>query len=560
MATVVHSVTSWEIGQTSLKFGSFVVPCLGVYVTCNNNTWNANDSGTLRLTSAQAQAIGAAFRASNIVAACALSCTPHALWGGTLTTETITGNNGLSVVFSDFNLNSNTQIIKFDLKQNSSFIAKFPSYATMETNGKLAYSVTPIFIDKATNRVIAGSAFNTTCIYSYPIGTPENTNVCDNKIPCVVGGTLSVGTNSGTYLVNQDVITGGKLLGEEIDPTPIPASTDPYEPGGNSDDDPTGGGGNFDGTSTPISIPGLPSLSAVDSGFITLFNPSVAELVSLCSYMWSSAFDINTFIRIFADPMDCILGLSIVPVAVPNGGSKVVKVGNIETTVSMTVAATQYVIVNCGSISVNEFWGAYLDYDPYTKAEIYLPYIGTHAISVDDIMGKTVEVEYHVDILSGACTAFVKCGDSVLYTFIGQCSSSIPITGNDWTNVINGVLTIAGSVGSMIATGGASAPLVIPSLSSTAVNGLKPNIEKSGSMSGTGGMLAIQKPYLILTRPKQALPKYQNQFMGYPSFITRKLSNVSGYTEIESVHLENISATEQELSEIENLLKGGVIL
>ena len=332
---------------------------------------------------------------------------------------------------------------------------------------------------------------------------------------------------------------------------------DPYDPGGGSG---TGGGtGDFDGTGDDIDIPGLPTLSATDTGFITLFNPSTGQLQSLANYMWSSGFDLDTFKKLFADPMDCILGLSIVPVAVPNGGSKAVSVGNISTGVTMTVAASQYVEVDCGTLNVNEFWGAYLDYDPYTKAEIYLPYIGTHPLAVDDIMGKAVHVVYHIDILSGACTAFVKCGGSVLYEFIGQCSSSIPITGNDWTNVINGVISIAGAIGSMVATGGASAPMAAGMIAATATNSMKPNVEKSGSMSGTGGMLAVQVPYLILTRPRQALPSGQNSFMGYPSFITESLGSLHGYTEIESVHLDGVPATEQEISEIESLLKTGVI-
>lgn len=337
-----------------------------------------------------------------------------------------------------------------------------------------------------------------------------------------------------------------------------PEITDPYNPGGSSG---TGGGtGNFDGTSDVVDFPSLPTVSTADTGFITLFNPSLDELRSLSNYMWSSGFDIDTLKKLFANPMDAILGLSIVPVAVPNGGSDVVTVGNISTGVKMTKAGSQYVEVDCGTLNVNEFWGGYLDYDPYTKAELYLPYCGTHPLSVDDIMGKAVHVKYHVDVLSGACCAYVKCGGSVLYTFIGQCSSSIPISGNDWTNVINGVLSAAVSIGSMVATGGASAPMAVSSLASTAVNSMKPTVEKSGAMGGTGGMLAIQTPYMILTRPNQALPTNQNKFTGYPAFITENLSDITGYTEIDSVHLENIPATEQELSEIESLLKGGVIL
>ena len=367
--------------------------------------------------------------------------------------------------------------------------------------------------------------------------------------------------NNPAYSIYGGSTSNWNLIKEilELNPyTPEPENTDPYNPGGSSGSG--GGTGSFDGASDNIDIPGLPTLSATSTSFITLFNPSITQLNELSNFMWSSGFDIETFKKLFANPMDCILGLSIVPVAVPNGETSIISVGNISTGVSMTKAASQYVTVDCGTLNVNEYWGAYLDYDPYTKAEIYLPYIGTHALSVDDIMGKSIHVVYHVDILSGACAAYVKCGGSVLYTFIGQCSSSIPISGNDWTNVINGVLSIAGAVGSMVATGGASAPMAAGMIASTAVNGLKPNVEKSGSMSGTGGMLGIQTPYLILTRPRQALPARQNTFTGYPSFITSKLGSLSGYTEIEEIHLENIPGTEQEISEIENLLKGGVII
>lgn len=344
----------------------------------------------------------------------------------------------------------------------------------------------------------------------------------------------------------------GSLTPEDIDPT----ITDPFNPGGSSG---TGGGvGDFDGTSDPIDFPALPTLSSADTGFITLFNPTLDEMKNLANYMWSDLFDIATWKKLFADPMDAILGLSIVPVAVPDGGQKVVTVGNVSTGISMNIAKSQFVEVDCGTLNVNEYWGAYLDYSPYTEAELYLPYIGTHALKTDDIMGKSIHVKYHIDILSGACCAYVKCGDSILYEFVGQGSCSIPITGNDWTNVINGALTIGASVGTMMAIGGASAPM-ISSAASAAVNSLKPTVERSGSVSGMGGILGIQNPYLILTRPRQALPKNQNLYMGYPSFITSKLGDLSGYTEVEAVHLENIPATEAEISEIENILKDGVI-
>lgn len=362
------------------------------------------------------------------------------------------------------------------------------------------------------------------------------------------------------------VNSAGPELFESIwkDLKPFTPSTDPYDKGGSSESG--GGTGTFGGGSTifggntdSIDIPDLPSLSAVDTGFITLFNPTLSQLNSLASYMWSDVFSLDTFKKLYSDPMDCILGLSIVPVQPTSGDTGPVKIGNISTDVMMNKASSQYVSVDCGTVEVKEYWGGYLDYSPYTKCEIYLPYVGVHEISVDDIMNKSVHIVYHVDILSGACNAYVKCGDSVLYTFIGQCSSSIPISGNDWTNTINGVLSIAGNIGSLVASGGASAPTELPSMAQNAINALKPNVEKSGAMSGTGGMLGIQKPYIILTRPNQALPENQNKYTGYPSFITMNLGECSGYTEIETIRLENMTCTDDELTEIETLLKQGVV-
>ena len=356
----------------------------------------------------------------------------------------------------------------------------------------------------------------------------------------------------------DDVITYAPFDFSLISGAVIPPSTDPYNPGGESD---TGGGeGTFDGTSVDIDFATLPTLSAVDTGFITLYNPSLTQLQSLASYMWSGLFDINTFKKLFADPMQAILGLSIVPGPVPSGAAQNVKIGNIDSGVQMTKAATQYIDIDCGTLNVEEFWGAYLDYEPYTKAEIFLPFIGVHQIAIDDIMNKAVHIKYHIDLLSGGCACEIKCGGSVLYTFIGSCAVSIPITGNDWTNVINGVISIAGSIGSMVASGGASAPSSIASIASSVVNNLKPSIEKSGSIAGAGGLLAGKVPVLILTRPRQALPGGQNTFTGYPAFITRSLGALSGYTEVHSIRLSGIDGTESEIDEIEELLKGGVIL
>lgn len=386
--------------------------------------------------------------------------------------------------------------------------------------------------------------------YRYVITKPTSTTF--GYVTLYFNNNRWFGANTTTQLPSYfvEIFSGSK---------PFKPTTDPYAPGDITDKD--GGNGDFDATSEPVDIPPLPTISATDTGFLTLFNPSLTNIRDLAAYMWANPlFDVNAYKKILANPMDAILGLSIVPCAIPASTSKNVTVGNIPTGVSMPVCDGQYLSIDCGSINVNEYWGAYLDYSPYTKAELYLPYCGIHPIDIDDIMRKAVKVVYHVDILTGACVAYVKCGDSVLYSYIGQCASSIPVSGSDWTNMINGIINASTAIGSMAATGGLTAPMAASTIATTAVNTIKPSIERSGSLSGTGGIMGNQVPYLILTRPRQALPELQNQFSGYPSFISSYLGDLVGYTEVDSIHLEGIPATGAELNEIESILKGGVIL
>ena len=315
-------------------------------------------------------------------------------------------------------------------------------------------------------------------------------------------------------------------------------------------------------TNDAINIPSLPTVSVADTGFVTLFNPSLSQIQDLADYMWGSFFDVSTFKKIFADPMDCILGFNLLPVAIPNGSSSSVVVGNISTGVQMTKASTQWVELDCGSLTIGTPYDNYLDFSPYTKYSIYLPYIGTVELSADDCVDKTLHLVYHVDVLSCACVAYLKCGDSVLYQFTGSCGYSIPLTSENFRSMIGHIVSIAGTVAGAIASGGMSAPLAVGAVANTANNvmGLKPEIHRSGAIGSSAGIMGIQKPYLILEFPNPCKPEQQYKYTGYPSFVTVKVGDLSGYTEFDSIILDGVTCDEDEKALIEEILKGGVYL
>lgn len=398
----------------------------------------------------------------------------------------------------------------------------------------------------------------------------------------------------------------------------VGSATDPNAQGGTST---TGGGtGDFTAPSDSIPLNNLPTVTAVDAGFITLFNPTLVQLNNLSGYMWANLVSFETIRKLFADPMDAILGLNVVPVDIPSTTSREVKVGGISTGVTMDVADSQYVNVPCGTIQIQEYWGSALDYSPYTKIQLFLPYIGFVQLDTDDVMGRQISIMYRVDILTGSCLAQIHVYggtrsqvSAIMYSFAGHCAQNVPVTGVNFGQIIASALTatttvitaaVAGpaagaavgaaesnltsamvkgveiakdsdstssqKIGAMANVDVAAAVVsrseaafaqnIVGGISNTVsqVMGAKPAVAHSGSLNSVAGLMGRQKPYVIITRPRQSLAANYNHYVGYPSNITENFSNLHGYTTFEQVVLENIGATDSEMAELYELLKGGV--
>lgn len=349
------------------------------------------------------------------------------------------------------------------------------------------------------------------------------------------------------------------IAGEVYANIQITNSPDPYqEETGESGE---AGSDGEDDEADEIPFTDAPVSGIAYSGFLTIFTPNLAQLQSLASYMWSDFFDVDTWKKLFANPMDAILGLHIIPCSPGYSGNKEVKVGGKGTGVSMDYTTIRYHEVSMGTCTVPKKWGSYLDYNPYTKVSIFLPYIGFRDLDTDDVMDRTLALQYIVDILTGACVAELRCGTDVLYSWEGNCANPVPITSNSWSSAIGSAVSIAAAIATTALTHGASAPMIAGTVASVGANSmnLKPSVSRSGSLGGSGGFIAKQTPYIIRTVPNLVIPADQNKFIGYPSFVTASLGSLTGYNEISSIHLEGIPATGNELSEIETLLKGGVI-
>ena len=209
-----------------------------------------------------------------------------------------------------------------------------------------------------------------------------------------------------------------------------------------------------------------------------------------------------------------------------------------------------------------------MDYAPYTKISIYLPYIGIRELSADDVIGGSLNVQYIVDVLTGACACFISHSTrGVLYSYNGSCITNVPLTAQNFSGAIqNAVSAVIGGVGVIAGMATGAAPVtamgvtgLLNSAANTAINS-KPQIQRSGNLGGSAGIMSIQKPYIIIERPNLSVPANVQHYVGQTSNLTRSLGSCSGFTMVEYIHLDGISATSQEIAEIESLLKQGVIL
>lgn len=371
-----------------------------------------------------------------------------------------------------------------------------------------------------------------------PIITPQFTPITvPITTPVEVGG---IGTNP-VYITN----------------TPNPIIPSDGQDSGNDDNTTPD-----DNTPTPTPIPPIVDIGGSASALYTVYNPSKNNLNALGSYLWTSDI-LEQLVRIFTNnPMDAIISLHSIYCSPSLGANSNIKLGYLDagSGTNCPTVNSQFVSIDCGYADIPEYFGDCRDYSPYTNVTIFLPFIGFRTVKTEDIVAGRVNIKYNIDVLTGSCVAIVsvrKKGVSyTLYTFEGNCSMSLPLTGADHTRMIAGLSSaVLGGV-----TGGV-AGAIMGGVNAMASGSFQANIQRSGSFSGNAGAMSIKKPYIIVNRDYIYDAESYNELYGFPANISTRLGDCSGYNRVKSVHVDSISnATKEEKNEIESILRSGFIL
>ena len=338
---------------------------------------------------------------------------------------------------------------------------------------------------------------------------------------------------------------------------------------GDGDD---GGDQESDDDSDPVGIPELPSLDVSELGGFNLYKVTKADVKTLYDYL-NSHDPGQSIMKWATNPIQGIISLHVLPYPVEVTGSASV------TVLGAPTGAAGYTIKpfqewELGGVRVPYgFDNTFLDYEPYTRVSLYLPFIGIRPLDTDEVMGQAVEVTYQFDNISGACIAFVTVNDSVRYSYAGSCAMGLPISQQNWGQSYIAAATVAagalaGGIGAAAGAAGQGAASMAANGVAGAVQGAggmgalnipKPTISRSGSIAGASAAMGVPHPYIIIERPTKASAANPAPVTGLVSGRTLSLGSLSGYNIIEHVHLHGIAATGEELQEIERLLYEGVV-
>ena len=279
--------------------------------------------------------------------------------------------------------------------------------------------------------------------------------------------------------------------------------------------------GYYIGTVTPISqyLSFVANASVITTitnkyGLITAYNLQTEDLkeIAKARYFYETKGQYEE--QFYKDLGDFISKLHIMYVSFDSLRTQRLYLGNYPITEALyPVIDDNVIILDCGSININEKYKNVVDYNATIK--IMLPFIGFKELSIVDVMDKTIHLYYKADVITGNAIAYL-------------------------TTDINDVEIIIDSFDCTMSYN-------IPFVSLT-------DIEKTYNLNDN--FLYGFDAYVIINTPRIVGDNYT---YGNSSNIVDSIGNFTGYCSFSDITLST-TATETEQNEILSLLERGVII
>ena len=235
-------------------------------------------------------------------------------------------------------------------------------------------------------------------------------------------------------------------------------------------------------------------------------------------------------------------------------------------------------VYNMGAVQIPYKLGheTFLDKDPYSTVQVWLPFCGMYPVKSDFVVGNTIAFYYIIDLVTGMCTALVTNDQQTLLNVSGKIGVDYAVTGNDiitqsermagaYVNsalsAISGGINLGTSIasenaiGAVTASAGLLGDIAKSSIDIASAKRAVPVAVSAGS--GFGSSFAPNTPCVIVNPPAIRLPEDYGHAQGYVYNQTVSIGSVSGFTVCDNPDLSGIPATSAELDMIRSILTSG---
>ena len=229
---------------------------------------------------------------------------------------------------------------------------------------------------------------------------------------------------------------------------------------------------------------------------------------------------------------------------------------------------SQNMLRQIGSYKIEKKYNSFLDYEPFTTAEIYVPMCGRANLPLNYIMGKTIIVYFASDLENGGCKAIVKC-DEISAELSGTFSEDVSLTAENagirrLEMAYAGSGFLASAVGAVASAGTSNST----GIAYSSINGAKSLIDFASVHNGNYSVIKgestpkvnfnnVSKCYIKISRPIIELPENYGRVNGFVVNKKLNLSNLNGYTICCNVDVDGLYCTENEKEMLKEIMESG---
>lgn len=289
----------------------------------------------------------------------------------------------------------------------------------------------------------------------------------------------------------------------------------------------------------------------------TTYLLTKTQLNSLGNELWSNDFMKNV-LMLSNSPIENVLSCKIFPTTF-SGTASALKIGNVTMLngTSVQKISASGLSKTTGSISFPQLYNSFLDFEPFTQARIFIPFVGFQPLPVANFIGAQLSLRYVFDVVTGAVSVYLLRNGYIFDKYSGICAVDVPLTASNRAQVEVGQIQSAITGVTQLATGNIGGALS----AGLAIASTPNHFNTRGNAGGYTSQYDPRQPYLIIDRPKaQSEIASYGKTNGFPCNLTKTLSTLKGFTSVHDVHLDDVPCLESERQELKAIMQKGFVI